>query len=401
MVAGMYRLVSEMEPLLPEDRTGELAELAFRVGQGAAALGGLLPSVSRAAVSDLLRPMNSYYSNLIEGHNTHPLDIERALRNDYSSDAASRALQLEGRAHVEVQRAIEDRLGREPTLNVCSPEFLCWIHREFYARMPDEFLTIPEDQTAARFEPGALRERDVQVGRHVPPAHDSVPDFLRRFAEFYQPERFPGTTKVIAAAAAHHRLTWIHPFPDGNGRVARLFTDSYVRRISVDGHGLWAVTRGLARHRPAYLTALAEADHPRGDALDGRGNLSDRGLHQFCRFFLSTAVDQIRFMSELLDLAGLERRITVYVEQRAARRGLPAEAAQVLCELLRHGELARGEMARVTGKPERTARRVLSQLLAEELVRANSAKGSVRLHFPAKVLGYWFPMLYPEGIDES
>ena len=102
--------------------------------------------------------------------------------------------------------------------------------------MPDEFLTIPNDQTAARFEPGALRKREVQVGRHVPPAHDRLPDFLRRFAEFYQPKRFPGTTKVIAAAAAHHRLTWIHPFPDGNGRVARLFTDgaplrSFFRRL--------------------------------------------------------------------------------------------------------------------------------------------------------------------------
>ena len=146
----MYRLVSEMEPLLPEDRTGELAELAFRVGQGAAALGGLLAPATRAAMADLLRPMNSYYSNLIEGHHTHPLDMERALRDDFSTDPATRALQLEGRAHVEVQRAIEDRLGREPTLSVCSPEFLCWVHREFYARMPDEFLAIPNDQ-AGRF----------------------------------------------------------------------------------------------------------------------------------------------------------------------------------------------------------------------------------------------------------
>ena len=101
-------------------------------------------------------------------------------------------------------------------------------------------------------------------------------------------------------------------------------------------------------------------------------------------------------MSELLDLARLEHRITAYVEQRAARRELPVEAAPVLCELLRHGELTRGEMVGVTGKPERTARRVLSRLLAEELVRANSPKGSVRLHFPARVLGYWFPRLYPD-----
>ena len=47
--------------------------------------------------------MNCYYSNLIEGHDTHPIDIERALKNDYSQDAHKRDLQLEAKAHIAVQ----------------------------------------------------------------------------------------------------------------------------------------------------------------------------------------------------------------------------------------------------------------------------------------------------------
>ncbi len=43
--------------------------------------------------------MNCYYSNLIEGHDTHPVDIERALRHDYSDDPRTRNLQLEAAAH--------------------------------------------------------------------------------------------------------------------------------------------------------------------------------------------------------------------------------------------------------------------------------------------------------------
>jgi len=54
-----------------------------------------------------VRSMNCYYSNLIEGHDTHPIDIDqRALKNDYSADPSkARNLQLESQgAHIAVQQ---------------------------------------------------------------------------------------------------------------------------------------------------------------------------------------------------------------------------------------------------------------------------------------------------------
>jgi Fic family protein len=56
--------------------------------------------------------MNCYYSNLIEGHDTHPRDIDRALHKDYSTEPRKRALQLEAVAHIEVQKAIDE--GADP-----------------------------------------------------------------------------------------------------------------------------------------------------------------------------------------------------------------------------------------------------------------------------------------------
>ena len=94
---------------------------------------------------------------------------------------------------------------------------------------------------------GELREESVKVGYHEPPEHGSLKAFLDRFGEFYEPKRHHGALKLVAAAAAHHRLMWIHPFLDGNGRVARLFTEAYFQRIPVYGFGLWSVSRGLAR----------------------------------------------------------------------------------------------------------------------------------------------------------
>lgn len=398
----MYCDPAQMEPLVPSDEDGALSDFALLLQRESAALGSVLAPEIRPAVVKLVRRMNSYYSNQIEGHQTHPADIERALSGDYSADPAKRALQLESRAHVEVQRLVEERVRNEADLNVSSPDFLCWIHREFYRRMPDEFRTVKDHSGQEhRVEPGALRDRNVIVGRHVPPAHENLPEFLNRFAAFYRPENSSGLAQVIAAAASHHRLAWIHPFVDGNGRVTRLFTHAFLIRAGLASHGLWTVSRGLSRNRAQYIEALTGADQPRSTDLDGRGNLSDEGLRRFCRFFIETALDQIRFMGELLDLRGLEKRVAAYAERCVALGHLPAEAPYLMRDALLRGEVPRGEAARITGKPERTARRILSRLLKQELLTSDTPKGPVRLAFPARVISYYFPRLYPEPVEQE
>jgi len=360
----------------------------------------MLHPLLRPGLVDLLRQMNSYYSNLIEGHHTHPLDIEKALRADYSTDPAKRALQLESRAHIEVQRLMEDRLQTDETFPICSSAFLCWLHYEFYSRMPKEFRIVKDrDDKPYEFEPGALRQRDVIVGQHVPPSHARISEFIRRFEDFYEPSRLRGLDKIAAAAASHHRLAWIHPFVDGNGRVTRLFTHAYAIRTGLHAHGLWTVTRGLSRNRDRYMAALITADQARASDTDGRGNLSEMGLKGFCQFFIETALDQVRFMGGLLELQGLEERITSYIERRVALKELQPESKYIVREALLRGEVPRGEMGRITGKPERTARRILEQLLSDGLILPGTAKGPVRLAFPTKAVGYYFPRLYPEGVE--
>src|SRR5688500_14955480 len=94
-----------MEPLLigqtSRHREG-LTDLALELAQRSAGFRRSLPTSLLASLADLVRTMNCYYSNLIEGHATHPIDIERALNNDYSSDAKRRDLQIEATAHIAV-----------------------------------------------------------------------------------------------------------------------------------------------------------------------------------------------------------------------------------------------------------------------------------------------------------
>ena len=161
---------------------------------------------------NLIRSMNCYYSNLIEGHDTHPIDIEGALQDDFSADPRKRDLRLEAKAHIAVQKWIDDGgMTEVPT----SPAMIVETHRRFCDLLPPELLFVENPTTGERIPvvPGELRGRDVVVGQHVAISPGAVPRFLQRFDQAY---RAPGRVgSVLAAAAAHHRLLWIHPFLDG------------------------------------------------------------------------------------------------------------------------------------------------------------------------------------------
>jgi Fic family protein len=338
--------------------------------------------------------MNCYYSNLIEGHNTHPRDIDRALAEDYSADPHKRDLQLEARAHIEVQRMIDARAGfpKPPA----SRAFIEWTHREFCARLPDSLLTVENPDTHERIDviPGELRKRGVAVGRHVPPPAEDLPAFMDRFEQAYASDRLTKPRQVVAAAAAHHRLLWIHPFLDGNGRVTRLMSHAMLLDLGV-GSALWSISRGLARRSTEYKRLLMAADEPRKGDLDGRGALSQSALLEFCAFFLECCLDQVRYMRELLAPAELQRRIELYVRDEEDAGRLPKRSFALLREALLSGDLERGKVPQLIDVSERTARRVISALLDRKLLVSESHKAPLRLGFPIDVVERWFPRLYP------
>jgi Fic family protein len=380
--------------MVPHEGERRLEDLAVElVSQASALAGNLNPSVQRS-MGELVRSMNCYYSNLIEGHDTHPRDIDRALAMDYATEPRRRALQLEAVAHIELQRRIDE--GTDEEGDAASTKYILWLHREFCERLPDELLWVENPDTHKRIpvKPGALRDGDVAVGRHVPPSAGSLPAFMARFEEAYSSSHLSRLRHIIAVAAAHHRLVWIHPFYDGNGRVARLMSHTMLRRLGI-GSSLWSVARGLARNANRYKELLTAADEPRGGDLDGRGSLSEVALVDFCGFFLEACVDQIEFMASLLEPSELLRRIQLFVEDETRAGRLPKGAYPILREAFFSGELARGRARELTGYQERMARTVLSKLLKRGLLISDSHKAPVRLGFPLDIVERWFPRLYP------
>jgi len=380
-----------------------LAELAFKAGRLDNAVRGPL----QAEAASLVRIMNCYYSNLIEGHNTRPRDIAAAIAGDLSEDPAKRDLQLEARAHIIVQRKIDTQFHEDALGDPVSEDFILGLHRDFYAEVPETFQLIKGETFSFMMEPGVFRhesKHDVVVGRHQPPLSERIPAFMARFHEAYakRPGQSP-RARLIDIPAAHHRFAYIHPFPDGNGRVGRLMTHAMFLKAGVGAGGLWSISRGLARgltSRDEYLRRLDMADSPhmadsprRGDR-DGRGNLSLKALQEFTLWFLRVALDQVEFMTGLFDLDTFGLRLKRVVESDP---DLDPRGVALLEAALTRGEIPRGEAAAITGVGDRTGRAILSGLTRRGLLKSDTPKGPVRIGLPTDDVDRLFPKLFYEA----
>jgi Fic family protein len=390
-----------MEPLKTSQGSAELAELGSAITLKAGALGAVLHPVSAREVTRIVEQMNCYYSNLIEGHRTHPRDVERAMRADYSQEPKKRNMQILGKAHVEVERLMIGRLEAEPELVISSPEFLRWLHAEFYSRLPDELRCVKDKSgTSYPIQPGALRDFQVEVGTHQPPDFAVLQDFLDRFMTAYDPSKITATERLPTAAAAHQRLLWIHPFGDGNGRIARLFSTACLHRAGVYAHGLWSISRGLARRQRSYYEHLNAADAPRQGDYDGRGNLSQKALDDFAMFFLETALDQIEFMTKLFDFEGMEKRLEYHFAVNTDFGKNAPAATRIMVEVLRRGEIQRGMAPLLTGKGGTAARQILGRLEDLGFLQSDGPKKPVRLKITSENMDALLPMLFVDDARE-
>lgn len=390
----MYTAPHQFEPLLPSDaRIEPLLAKAHDLSRAATLLAGTrVPPELRS----LLRSMNSYYTNRIEGQHTRPHEIDQALRKDFSQDAVLAAKQRLAVAHIEAEQALEQRyIGPDGARALYSVDAVQVLHGELFGRLPEVDLATAESEPIA---PGALRQREVRVGQHVAPACASVPQFLARWASYYGGVR-RGEAALVAMACAHQRLGWVHPFVDGNGRVMRLHTHTLLSALGYTG-GLWSPLRGFARSTERYYALLADADSPRRGDLDGRGNLSEQALVAWADYVLDVCQDQVSFMASMLDFEALRGRIEACLvfEATVEKSGVRQESLRGLHYLFLSGEeMARGDFKSMLGMSDRGATDALGALVRRGLLKSDSPQGKVRFGMPQHALRFLFPRLWPEA----
>ena len=393
----IFETPPRLEPCLPDSLKPGIVDLIASLSTASERLGNRLHSKSAASLADLVRVMNCYYSNLIEGHNTRPRDIELALQNQFNPDKERRNLQVEAAAHIRVQREIDGMHAAGTLEDAASRNFIHWLHKEFYKELPESMLYMERKDLKIRIVPGEFRSKpihDVSVGRHQPPESNVVETFMEYFEKRYSFEDLGKGMRLAALGAAHHRFNYVHPFPDGNGRVSRLMSHAMSLHAGIGACGLWSVSRGLARgleSRQDYMRMMDHADMPRQGDLDGRGNLSLKALNTFIEWFLRVCLDQVTFMESLFELDALMNRLKLFCE----RQGWKPEAFTILEAVLLKGEIPRGDISRISGMKERTARTLLATLTENGILGSESPKGPVSLRFPVSASEILFPNLFP------
>ena len=397
-------------PIIPTDLRGNISEALMiksemLLEKSAALAGSHTPQLIDTLREHLLT-VNSYYSNMIESEGTRISDIERAMKNDYSSDEKTQKLQRLSVAHIDVQKEIMASLKNDTSISPYSRSFILDLHKRFYIKKGmGAFLDLSTDNEKVIMVPGAFRTGNVAIGDHQAPDAASVESLMGEFEHLYA----FGLTKrrslqLIYALASHHRLTWIHPFLDGNGRTSRLTLDAIFAQMELPGYGLWNISRGLARDQKEYRSHLRQADTPRQGDYDGKGSLTAKGLEQFVDYMLDTAIDQVNYMGNYLRLDGLAKRIELFVMRindglvPSEPKPLPAHADKIFKHLLLHGECTRGEVRKVVGKSESLATKLTKHLLEREFVVSDTPRGAIRLKINASMASYLFPELVPEEI---
>ena len=383
-----------LEPVWPSPgfpasilRTAET--LSFRAGK----LTGLIPENTALRIGGLMRITNSYYSNLIEGQFTEPATLSARLpRRD------SKELRELAESHIGVQELLERAVRRPKSIEApwgvfFAPSFVSVIHRRLFAGASDEDLRLSDGRLIV---PGQLRdtaERNVLVGDHAAPAWESVTPMLKRLQHVYggQPDL---TSRILSSLAYHHRFAFVHPFEDGNGRVVRMITHLQLMRLGL-ASPLWSISRGLARKQDEYYGRLRAADQPRRGDLDGRGQLTQRGLFEFVEFMLQICIDQMEYVEQAMGLVTLRQRLerVIGLEGRFVESGVKQEMAKAVHILLTQGEIARADFKVFSGLHDRVASDQLKKLIDMGVVEAPSAKS--RSIFPG--LPVWFAqMIFPD-----
>jgi len=393
-----------LTPILPGRKLiGPLKDMATEVATASAGLEKSIASVTARTLGERLRLINSYYSNLIEGHKTTIPEIEAALGNRFVGKPERRYAQELCAAHVLTEREFMAKLKRDPHMDICSSEVLSRLHASFYSHLPVEHLNTHHigGFTDIPVMPGNLRDGQVSVDgqtQHGPSA-EALPRQMTIFHDAFRPQAFHGDEKLIAAAISHHRLTWLHPFRDGNGRISRLHTGLYLASINVNQCNLWSLSRGFSRNKDGYMLNLRATDSP--ERVNAQVFFDEALTADFCRFFFEICLDQINFMRNLLRLEEIDRRIEWLVRSTimTADKDLAPEAERLLRAVFREGRLPRGRIPEIVGMTERTARRRVTMPLERlHLLTSETPKGPVSIGMPGEALSFLFPSLFDPSI---
>ncbi|QLF95034.1 Fic family protein [Pseudomonas sp. ABC1] len=384
-------------PILPAEIPDDIFAMASSLPERGAFLDGRLAPATRAALASLLEVTNTYYSNLIEGQYSSPADLQQAL--SVPKRERKQLNELAAR-QIKVQKIMERFVEMLPSGSrwswMLSPQCISISHKALFRDIPQDLLQIAHSDR--RLIPGRIRsesDEQVRVGHHLAPDAAVVEPMLKLMQTWIARIEDP-RMRLVATMAYHHRLAWVHPFMDGNGRLVRLVTHLQLRHLGLRSN-LWSISRGLARRQQDYYACMANADRPREGDLDGRGQLSLKHYIGFIRFMFEVSLDQVEYMIDALDTRKLRSRIDrcFISNERLLERKVRRTSAAAVHALLTQGTMPRATFKTFLGISERLAIEELKVLQSLGLVLSASPKArEVSIGLPVWFAQEIFPDLH-------
>jgi Fic family protein len=373
-------------------KNGELSDLSVRLREKCASLSTVLHPVTLNSVKEIINIGNAYYSCKAEGHEISLSEIEKGLSGNFSRHKSKKLIQHEAAAYYGTRIEIKERISNEPDLNICSLEFISWLHVQLFEKLPDEFKRMSgKEEKIIYLIPGELRKEGIIKHRNGFPKAKQVRKLLIRFEEILNPAKFTLAELPISLALAHCMFSWIHPFPVGSATVLRLFTGAYIEKCGAE---IFLLNRAVFNKYEEYRTSISESYKHIKNLKAIEDTEMDEHILSFCVFFLQILFDEADFMLDMLKQENITHRIESYAVNLAEQGSLREECKLILKTVFLSGQMKRGDVLQMTGRPERTARRILGELLQKKLLISDSPKGPVRINFTMKSANETFKDLF-------
>ncbi len=244
------------------------------------------PVQAFAQLHSLFRITESLASARIEGNHTTIADyVQDKIEGKQNSQA-----------HIEISN-IEECIQLINQEFEANPDYKI---SEFFIKQLHGVLTQNLTSEGSH-TPGAYRSHNVKItgSKHTPPEFFNVPDYMTELFDFINKED-PVQASLLKVAIAHHRFVWIHPFDNGNGRIARLLTYAMLRQYGFFKVYFLNPAAVFCQDREGYINGLELADS---------GN--DENIKLWCNYVLDGLLRESSKIKKLFNKDFLDNKIII------------------------------------------------------------------------------------------
>lgn len=246
-------------------------------------------------------------------------------------------------SEVSVRMMTVEAANRETPL---TQNFIRTLHQTLLREDYTVYRTLPNGvETSYVIHAGQYKTRPNSVitrygDRFEYASPEETPALMHDLVDWYNEEERKGELSPVELAALfHYRYIRIHPFEDGNGRIARLMVNYILSR-----HG-WPMIVVRSRKKQEYLEALHQSDMIVGNVPSDGSNASLADIRHFLKYFKSLV--QTEIMSDIDFVMSEEEEFWWYDGERIEFRS--PNANRLLSALQVHPEMSITNLAEHIG----------------------------------------------------